>query len=652
MGGLCPDRAARLGAPDPCGILTFADRPTPRPTETRLRIPKPLVLLTLPLLALLPAAGVGAAPRAKPIVLAFLAPANGPGADAAAEILEGARAAARDHGETKRTRGQPIEIVSLDATLPARELKTRLARTKAIAAVAAAPGGLTAALARFVRARKLPCVLATPFEPPFTVKPGDPLFHLGGDHVDHAVVAAGFCRIPLSAVRVAALHDASVPSRDLAAAFLRNLAPSTLAAGAHSVPASREHVVARLRELAGEGVDVVFVASGRVEALRVAKAAREGGVPKLLFADGLLSPEITMAAPEGSRFLVGTCPTLDRGPAARYRITRREKNLEPAPLGERGHAAVSLLVEALGAAGHRIRGLVPALRGLGDERRLGTPVFTPWGQAGAFDWFLWEIGAEGPAATKPTYLPSKTGGLLLRHRPAAAYRPVPGDRVALLTWGDEDEATIDEDLRRTGLLHRGYEARLDEMVKDEILARMLARLNRLFWRRSDGTPIPGVSFGITFAVAPDHPRERKGCWIVKIAGDDPRAGGRAADPYALVFSSFLVRTIYAPRALEPALGAGDARFFTGGYAWGSDVDSNIRHDEIRCLIEGFAGGLSLTAAHELGHLAGLGHDTSSPRSIMNVAEGAGLEPDWAEWVVAHVRTLEARLGRAGTGRRR
>jgi hypothetical protein len=116
-------------------------------------------------------------------------------------------------------------------------------------------------------------------------------------------------------------------------------------------------------------------------------------------------------------------------------------------------------------------------------------------------------------------------------------------------------------------------------------------------------------------------------------------------PNALVYSTFIVRTIYLRQALMPVLGREDLDYFTRRYEWGTTAEENIRNDEIRCLVDGIAGAFGLTGAHEIGHLAGLAHDTDSPRSIMNVEEGAGLEPAWAEWVPAHRRILESRLGR-------
>lgn len=49
-----------------------------------------------------------------------------------------------------------------------------------------------------------------------------------------------------------------------------------------------------------------------------------------------------------------------------------------------------------------------------------------------------------------------------------------------------------------------------------------------------------------------------------------------------------------------------------------------RADEIRSLMDGYPGSFAETGSHEIGHLAGRGHDTSDPRSMMNVVEGGAL----------------------------
>ena len=227
----------------------------------------------------------------------------------------------------------------------------------------------------------------------------------------------------------------------------------------------------------------------------------------------------------------------------------------------------------------------------------------------------------------------------------------PESRMVLMTWGNEKKRTIEEDVARLGLTTKGYQPDMDDWVKDGLMARAMERLNRIFWRNPDGTPIPGVSFNITFGM--ELPKGAKGhkVWTTIVAGDDPRAGGRASAPYAFTFSSFLVRTMYLKRRLKQPLHYPDYKYFNGKYKWGSSLEENLRHDNIRSLIEGFSGAIALTTAHECGHLAGLGHDTQTPRSIMNVAEGGGLHPDYAEWVPPHIKTLDRGLKRVPAPRK-
>jgi len=54
--------------------------------------------------------------------------------------------------------------------------------------------------------------------------------------------------------------------------------------------------------------------------------------------------------------------------------------------------------------------------------------------------------------------------------------------------------------------------------------------------------------------------------------------------------------------------------------------------------------MALTTAHECGHLGGLGHDTVTSRSIMNVVDARGLDPGSGEWIPDHVEPLDRSIG--------
>jgi hypothetical protein len=189
-------------------------------------------------------------------------------------------------------------------------------------------------------------------------------------------------------------------------------------------------------------------------------------------------------------------------------------------------------------------------------------------------------------------------------------------------------------------------------VLDDLLGRVLSKLNVLFDRNPDGTSIPGVSYAISFCAEPP-PKEvkRSRIWNMPIGGDDPVAGGRASGITAWVFSTFIQRTMYLKHKLEPPMTAADREHMTGRYVWDSELDGNLRNGSVRSLVDGFSQAMGLTGAHESGHLAGCGHDTEIPRSIMNVEEGAGLEFDWAQWTPAHIRIVEKRLGRVPAAKR-
>jgi len=216
----------------------------------------------------------------------------------------------------------------------------------------------------------------------------------------------------------------------------------------------------------------------------------------------------------------------------------------------------------------------------------------------------------------------------------------------------EDDATprtIERDLSAIGLLGPDTDAPTRKAVEDEILGRAIRVAHRLFRREADGTPIPGWSWGITFTTMPpgDDVSSAHVWWGI-VSGDDPSAGGRViGSGKAAIYSTFLVRTMYAAHALDPPLGRADRAYLDGTWRWTDDPGARRRADEIRCLLDGFASAIGLTLSHEFGHICGCQHDTESPTSIMNVAEGAGLAWADATWVPAHQKKLAITLGVEG-----
>ena len=179
------------------------------------------------------------------------------------------------------------------------------------------------------------------------------------------------------------------------------------------------------------------------------------------------------------------------------------------------------------------------------------------------------------------------------------------------------------------------------------MARAIGKLNRLFLKNEDGTAIPGVSFGISFTATKPEKLKTHEYWTALVAGDDPDAGGRAwpGNGYCEIYATFLRRTIFLKNALDPPMSQEDKKYVDGTYVRGMYRLQHLRADQIRCLVDGYAGSFALTGAHEIGHLAGLQHDVSDPRSIMNVAEGAGLRETQACFIPAHAEILERLLGR-------
>jgi hypothetical protein len=601
----------------------------------------------------------------------------------AKETLAGVKAVEKYYNGIDRLRQHPVEIVVIDANQEDDVLKEALKRSKSVAVIATPRAKELERIVRIGRRGRIPMLLTTPWEPAFSMSPKNQILHVGGNIVDQAIEAAGYCRIPLNARTVAAIHDGSAPSKALATAFLRNRFGDTKDGGAHLVPTDAGDVAGLLMRLGSQKVNAVFVALDLEDALRVTRAASDldqrdrwaerkrddkpvdrhkiglepksttPDRPKLLFADGVVTEEMAKETTLTARFLVGRNPDIDKGRATFFRSHRKGKKLMPSAAGERGYAAAALVMEALAACKVRARDLMPSLRALAYEELGGTQILNEWGQTRLFTWHLWKPVGQTAIRVKPTYMPDKAGGLLLKHRRTSQLTYEPGTRLIHLFWGEPEDQTIDADLARIGLSTAGYESTIDALIKNEILVRTAARLNRLFWRNADGTPIPGVSFRITFVTEipksyDDHH------WGAKIAGDHPSAGGLAGDPYSSIFSTFIVRTMYLKHKLMPNIGRDDMDYLTGRYEWGVDLNQNIRNDEIRCLLEGLSGAFALTTAHELGHIIGCGHDQFSTRSIMNVVSGGGMDPDWAEWIPQHLRALESRLKRHETrpGRRR
>ncbi|MFT7616805.1 MAG: hypothetical protein ACI97A_000434 [Planctomycetota bacterium] len=201
----------------------------------------------------------------------------------------------------------------------------------------------------------------------------------------------------------------------------------------------------------------------------------------------------------------------------------------------------------------------------------------------------------------------------------------PGTQKVLVSWGVPGQATIDEDLRLLGLSTQGKCPLADHLIKKELLGRMMAITSKKFLRLPNGKSRSGESYKISFATHLPPKTKKAGSWKVIIAGDDPEAGGRAfpGTGLALTFSTFLRRTIFQPKAIDPPLCAMDLPDLLGCKSQDEFYD-DARALMIHALVDGYAGSMALTTAHEVGHLTGLGHITDDSKGIMNVVDGAGL----------------------------
>lgn len=272
---------------------------------------------------------------------------------------------------------------------------------------------------------------------------------------------------------------------------------------------------------------------------------------------------------------------------------------------------------------------------------------------------VWRSAGETLLPYAPAALPLHTGEV----KTAVAATPDPTLGVAfgrwrtrqfeladdtqwvVCSWADEGaNATIDDDLAELGLATKGACPLVDHLVKDELLARVIAITNTKFLRNEDGSAVPGKSFKISFAAR--APKKSAKFWPARFGGDHEGAGGEAFGDYCNVYSTFIRRTIFQPHALEPAVTADDLRFVDGTYRYGTDPALDRRSELIRALVNGYAGSMALTTAHEVGHLCALDHVTDDPTDIMNVDEGAGIGYEAGHFGATSYPRLVKRLGLA------
>lgn len=495
---------------------------------------------------------------------------------------------------------------------------------------------------------KAPVVSITGLPPDGLSQPGA-WFHLGPTPEQEGIHAADLVVAPLAARRVAVVQEPTARGSRLAAAFLRNLSPWVRSAGVQVWPADAGAAdVADLK--AREAAWVYAAVSGRYARSLVEALAAGDWHPRLVFADGLHGAPVLAshaASLEGSVLLDGPDAELSGrlGEQAVEALDREGAPVTATAL--RAYEAARRLLEARRIAdSDKLKKVLEALAPEDEVvTTFGPLAFAPHGAIGRWPITMWTVEGGLVRAARPDRVPTEGCGPPLGFgRPP---RPAVGERgrVGVLTYGEGDKRTIEQDLALLGLSTGGVEPEIDAFLLEEILARAARIAHQLFRREADGTPIPGWSWGMAITIGdPGEEIPTSKIWLARVAGDHPDAGGQAFGTWVAVYSTFLRRTMYQKFALVPPVSAADRPLLDGSARWGDDLTANRRADEIRCLVDGFASAVGLTLAHEYGHCCGCDHDTEHPTSIMNVLAGAGAGWEDAVWIPRHQQRLTQTLG--------
>lgn len=625
----------------------------PRPVRDRPGRPGSGILLCLvPLFAVLAGLGpgVGRAAPGKDLVLAVLGGAgDGRRLEAA---VDGARvAAARISGEDRT-----VSVAVFDDSGSRRGLKSallELKRRRPVGIVAVPSADLVEAYWKATRSVTAPWFFLEGVGPDGLANRGNVWF-LGPSPAVQAVFAADTMLAPLAARRVAVIHEPTPLGRALASGFARNLSRFITLAGVVEWPEGAGAAEAR-----GIGIleaDWIYAAVSGGWAVSFVEALAAAGTPhRCLFADGNRCASLLARAPEvldGSIFLDGPDAELE-GRLGEDAVAALEEAGRPVDTTaiRSFEAARRLLDAALSADGTRRAGMRAILEeDASAVGAFGRLVYEPHRGIRLFPFTLWRARKGRLDLWDDDLLPTPGCGPPLGFgRPSPAPVHEKRGRMGFLTYGEGETRTIEQDLSLLGLSTNGAEPDLDETIRDEVLSRAMRIAHEIFRREPDGTVIPGWSWGITFtAKEPPEDMPRNRVWLAIVAGDHPAAGGQVLGfAKVAVYSTFLQRTMYVQRKLEPPLSAADRVLLDGTYRWGDDRTLNFRANKIRCLIDGFASAVGLTLSHEFGHLCGCGHDTEHPTSIMNVVAGAGAAWEDAVWIPSHEVIVTTSLGLEG-----
>lgn len=580
-----------------------------------------------------------------------LGPADGGAAATCDEIALGAR--------TALGADSPDVVLRRETLAPEGKVAESFAAwKKAPPAVVLAyvPDGRTREVEAAAEKARVALIVMSPEPARPAADPARAVFWAGGVRTpDEALQAMDFCLLPLGAKKPAILHDGGERGADAAARAKRlhhvsldPIEPAPLAAGFDAAAA---------RAVAASGADGIVYFGGPDGAERLLRAAGEAGVNvPILLGQGLATGGVPAFASGASKSAwaldaegfedYGQVPSDD---AKALADAAKAAGTRVFAATVRGYRAARWTRDALRAAQSAdAKKVAAALRALERPAARGKRVFDDFGRGNLFRLGPWRSPAERdePACrrVRPTLVPMQAIPQIGTFHPSQ-FAWQPGTVHVHCTWLEGAARTIEKDLAALGLHTGGYEGEFEQRILDDLMGRFLSRMNRLFLRNPDGTAVPGVSWKISFTTEPPG-KDVKGVKLKAVlAGDHPDTGGIAAGVTATIFTTFIQRTIYLPQALKPVVAASDRPYLSGAYRWGTSVPQNLRCDAVRALVDGYSQGLSLTGSHEVGHLLGPNHDTESPRSIMNVVEAVGLDFDWAEWIPAHQKMLDTRLGR-------
>jgi len=628
--------------------------------------------------ASLTASRAGAAPDkpAPPAKIVFFGPSDGPLAPLSDEAFVGVKSAFAGVADADLSRDAPKKPRAYDAWFADLE-KRGVALT-----FAWIPDGETLSVEKAAEKAKVPLVVLSPEETRPDLDPNRAVFWAGGIRAeDEALYAMDFLLTPLSVHAPAVFHDGS--ARAILAASKCAHFHHTSQTPRAPAPLPADFGVADVKGLlgrhasaaaaaadttnAGDAADGIVYFGGPAGAERLLAACADAKIeaPVLLanalvsravptFADGRATSAWALDAAYFEDYCEGKgSPAAADAPALADAAKETGGRLYAATI--RGRRVGKWIVEALRRAPESKEKkpearLLWAMRALAREGARDRPVFEPWGHASLARMEGWRSAKwrDDPPCTrvKPTYMPM-SGIPQIGFFGPDRVKWEPGSYYVWLHWGKPEERTIERDLKVLGLDPGDYESGFRAQIVDDLMGRTIWRLNRLFLRNGDGTPIPGVSFNVTFGTE-EHPAGLKNGhrFEMVLRGDYPDAGGIAHGTTCEVFTTYIQRTMYVSRALKPEISAADHAYVDGTYKWGTALEQNLRGESIRALADGYTQAFGLTGAHESGHMFGLAHDTTTPRSIMNVAEAVGLDFEWAEWAPEHVIALEKRLGRS------